>query len=72
MIFLQIKCCLQEWGSGEHENVPFTGEAFSHDNDRILDTIAQVEAHTYHSLSYQAAKKGWAISGTCDADFIYI
>jgi hypothetical protein len=68
---IQIKCCLQEWESGQHINVPFTGEAFSHDNDGILKTIAQVEAHPYHGPSYQNAKKGWARSGMCVSNFIY-
>jgi Domain of unknown function (DUF6532) len=64
----QIKCCLQEWETGEHKNVPFTGEAFGRDNDKILDTITQVEADAYHGPSYQNAKKGWATSGKCVAD----
>ncbi|KAN0111297.1 hypothetical protein V8E52_008672 [Russula decolorans] len=58
-----IKCCLEEWESGERTDVPFTREAFGHDSDMILDTIAKVEAHAYHGASYQDAKKEWAISG---------
>lgn len=68
---IQIKCCLQEWESGQHINVPFTVEAFSHDNDQILETIAQVETHNYHSPSYRNAKKAWAIFGVCVANFIH-
>lgn len=71
MIFLQIKCCLQEWVSGECVDVPFTVEAFGDANDRILDTIAQVEEHPYHGHSYQNAKKRWATSGTCVDDIIF-
>jgi hypothetical protein len=73
MTFLQIKCCLEEWESGECTDVPFTREAFGHDSDMILDTIAKVEAHAYHGASYQDAKKEWAISGNlkCVTNFIY-
>jgi hypothetical protein len=63
MVFLQIKCCLQEWELGKYQNIPFTREGFGHDNDQILDTIMKVEAHGYRGRSYQDAKKRWAISG---------
>ena len=52
--------------------MPFTEEAFGDDSVRILDTITQVEAHSYHGPSYQNAKKGWAISGMCVVNFIYL
>jgi hypothetical protein len=66
-VLFQIKCCLQEWASGELVNIPFTVEAFSHDNDRILDAITQVKAHSYHGPSYRDAKSLWAKSGKCVA-----
>lgn len=66
-IFLQINCCLQEWESGDHTEVPFTVEAFSNINDDILDIIARVERDVYHGLSYQNAKKCWATSGMSES-----
>jgi hypothetical protein len=71
IIFLQIKCSLEEWRSGDHENVPFTAETFASDNNKILKTISKVEADDYHGFSYRNAKKEWAISGMYVTDFIY-
>lgn len=59
-----IMCCLQEWESGQRVSIQFTGEAFNHHNDKILETITEVEAHAYHGRSYRDAKKMWATSGT--------
>jgi hypothetical protein len=59
----QLKCCIQEWATGQHMNVAFTSDLFAADYAGIMETISQVRAHPYHGLSFQEAKRQWACTG---------
>jgi hypothetical protein len=62
----QIKCCLDEWSSGQRKTKTFSSSSYSSTYRGTLQLIEQLEGDPLHAAKFLAMRKQWAQRGVME------